>query len=307
MNKEHKRTNKFSTRVGLENQDKGRLQNKRHSSFNTEKEIKQEDVHNQSDNASLVDTTGLFGKILNLAIGEQVLQESREELQKSEITIDSYEELFRYWLQLSGLNQKSISSWEKYIKSISSEEVQQFFIVSDAIELENIQQADRVKNNFSLFLREHLLEMINNSFLKETGKEDLLEELNLAFSQKDEKTISFLMGFIAMFSQLNLCISMFSEQEDINMELCFEGSKEMFQKIKGKPSPYRRTILDTLASSLSDLFETYRILSPERSLTVDPSIHDLKLVANKQYFTEGLSFAVIRKNNNTTAKHALIQ
>ena len=303
---EDRRTNKFKLEIELSSdQNKEKIQKRRATSFSFEREVADYKKSKKTNIISDTDVEYSYQAILELALSKEVFEKCKQELQNTGVTVESYEELLSYWLKLSGMKPEDVALWKKYIEKITTT------VSIQEVSLSASKENSLVKANdfgeLPTFLKAHLEETISKSFLNESSKEDLLEEIRQALANPDEKTLQFLLGFIEMFSQFNLTIANFSSEEDANMESCFEASKTMFATVKNKPSPYRRTILDTLAVGISALFEEYRFLSPERSLIVDPNIHDLKLASNKQYFNEGLSFVVIRRSNNTTVKHALIQ
>jgi len=82
--------------------------------------------------------------------------------------------------------------------------------------------------------------------------------------------------------------------------------RDLMMGISGLYFPQRRPILDMVAKIISSHFELFMFVSPEETLQVEPEIHNAKGLGGNTV-KEGISFAVLRKENRVTYQYADIK
>lgn len=142
------------------------------------------------------------------------------------------------------------------------------------------------------------------------GKEEKIADINKAMKEAMNNPSDELKSFITAFIQGWLIfkeeVLKFTNDEKANIDIAQKGGRELLNSISGCYIPERRAILDKVAEYISSFFTEYLFISPEQSLQIDPSIHNANGIGGSRV-KEGVSFAVLRKENKQTYQYADIK
>lgn len=119
----------------------------------------------------------------------------------------------------------------------------------------------------------------------------------------EEASQLFLLAFIDGWVQMTLALKENTQNESEKLEQIQSAGRQFLAALSGCYIPERRELLDNIAEYLSSNIENYIIISPEQSLQLDPGIHNAKGLGGTRV-KEGISFAVLRKDNKQTYQYA---
>lgn len=133
--------------------------------------------------------------------------------------------------------------------------------------------------------------------------ERLLEILNDSLADLDNKLSLFITNFARGWAYLQSNFDNLDKDEKVRLEKVHNALSVLLSYISGISTSQRRPLLDTLAKIVSAKFENYDFISPERTLQVDPAIHNADGVGSGM-IKEGISFAVIRRESRKAVIYA---
>lgn len=203
----------------------------------------------------------------------------------------------------------------KYFQAISAvEESKQFQkdykrMKNEFEELEeDLDRAKSKRNKLEKEMRSSLPAegIIEAIFGKDEKASVINQSLKDAMSNPGDELKEFVLAFIRGWLYLKQEMKKFTDDEKANIDIAQHAIRELLKNISGHFIPERRAILDQVAEYISGFFKEYIFISPEQSLQIDPSMHNAKGLGGSRV-KEGISFAVLRKENKQTYQYADIK
>lgn len=155
----------------------------------------------------------------------------------------------------------------------------------------------------------HMLpgEPVLDAFFDDEGKaSEIGRILKESLQNPSEEPANFIIAFLKGWKYFTEQLEKTGKEEKENIDIAQEACRELLKNISGKYMPERRAILDAVADYVNTYFNEFIFISPEQSLQIDPSIHNAKGVGGSR-IKEGVSFAVLRKDNKQTYYYADIK
>jgi hypothetical protein len=180
------------------------------------------------------------------------------------------------------------------------EQIQKFSIQNRQYELESVELRKENEVTGEKLLRStSVQEMSEIIFKNELGAERIDVLFKEAVVAPTEKLPDFFAGFVKGWFALKPLLNATYENEKQKVEVIHQNVTKFLEGITGIIIPQRRVLLDALARYISNGFEEFIFVSPEETIQIDPAIHDAKGMGGTKV-KEGLSFAVLRKQNRQT-------
>ena len=131
----------------------------------------------------------------------------------------------------------------------------------------------------------------------------LINTLQEALTNKDDKVAKFIMRFSKGYLYLKSTFEQLSDNEKDNLNTIHNALTVLLSNISNIHIAERRPLLDIIAKICSNKFSEYDIISPEQTLQLDPEIHN---AAGKGSATiiEGITFAAVRKKSRKAVIYA---
>lgn len=155
----------------------------------------------------------------------------------------------------------------------------------------------------------HMLpgEPVIDAFFDDEGKtSEIGGILKESLQNPSEEPAEFIIAFLKGWKDFVVQLENIGDDEKENIDIAQDACSGLLKSISGKYMPERRALLDAVADFVNTYFKEFIFISPEQSLQIDPSIHNAKGVGGSRV-KEGLSFAVLRKDNKQTYYYADIK
>lgn len=155
----------------------------------------------------------------------------------------------------------------------------------------------------------HMLpgEPILDAFFDDEGKtSEIGRILKESLQNPSDEPAEFIIAFLKGWKDFAGMLEKSGDDEKENIDIAQDAGRSLLKRISGKYMPERRALLDAVADYLNTYFNDFIFISPEQSLQIDPSIHNAKGVGGSR-IKEGVSFAVLRKDNKQTYYYADIK
>ncbi len=155
----------------------------------------------------------------------------------------------------------------------------------------------------------HMLpgEPILDAFFDDEGKtSEIGRILKESLQNPSDEPAEFIIAFLKGWKDFAGLLEKAGDDEKENIDIAQDAGRSLLKSISGKYMPERRALLDAVADYLNTYFNDFIFISPEQSLQIDPSIHNAKGVGGSR-IKEGVSFAVLRKDNKQTYYYADIK
>ncbi len=179
--------------------------------------------------------------------------------------------------------------------SIAEEESDKFFEENKVlkIEVESSVKLDKVFENV-------FNEKESRGFL------NLVKEANE--DNPGDDTNDFFLAFLKSWTNISIVERTIktSDDEEKKVEIYDKLLSEFLLYVKDINIPQRRAVLDALARYINKKFKEFEFISPEETTRIDIDIHNAKGIGGNK-IKQGISFAVLRKNNRQTFKYADIE
>ncbi len=168
-------------------------------------------------------------------------------------------------------------------------------------------ESDKYKIKKQLMKSVTLESLINEVFVDDEKNNSemkrLIEMLNESLENINDELSLFIVRFSKGWIYLKSSFSLTGEDEKQNLETIHNALTVLLKNISGVYIPERRPLLDIVGDYVSSKFKTYDFVSPERTLQVDPDIHNTEGKGSSTV-KEGISFAVVRKETKKAVKYA---
>lgn len=245
-------------------------------------------------------------------------QNSIESTQKSEF-INTFTNVFKSFpLNFDYLSQNINSNKEELdLNACFSEDFQKEFIAlinNYKQEIENLKQKNNIleeklfqiqKSNQNLVEIDEILNKIISDDLNQQICANLKKYIKEDFLYGDKNSKEFIWSFFNGFIILKDTLNNLPSDENEKVNSLYNATTKLFKYIKGKNSSHRRLILDEIANLCNNYLTNFKFISPEKSLSLDPQIHNIQGKGGN-IVVEGLSMAVIRKDTGKTLYYAEI-
>ncbi len=139
---------------------------------------------------------------------------------------------------------------------------------------------------------------IANEYTKKIS--DLLHD---AYKNDTRNGAKFVFGFLKGFVIVENTILQLGDDEKENLEALNNSGRNLMTEISELSVSERRPILDIVANMFNNYLQNYDFVSPEQTLQIDPSIHNVEGMGGT-VVKEGLSFAVLRRETRKTVYYA---
>ncbi len=153
-----------------------------------------------------------------------------------------------------------------------------------------------------VFPAEDLIKIITE-IDEDRNLERIAELFKQNFNSSDKISSKFVLLFTGGLKMISATIETFGTNEKNNMEQLDFQLGTFMKTLKGLHPPFRRDALNYLAEYVNKFFNTYKFVSPEATLQIDPNIHNAEGIGGT-LVKEGLSFAIVRKDTGKTVKLA---
>lgn len=138
-----------------------------------------------------------------------------------------------------------------------------------------------------------------------TAEKAFRTQLQRCVDNPTNENANFLTALLQAWPTVDFVHQNFGKDAEANMNKIYEALAYLMSRISGFASAERRPILDTLALWVSDWFDEFEFVSPERTLQADPNVHETSGITSTD-IKEGRSFAIIRKDTKKTVRYAEI-
>ena len=179
-------------------------------------------------------------------------------------------------------------------------------------EIVNIKESLEKQKNKTFKLENKVDQMIELSSFVEynfdgiMGSDKIKILLLEAVNSDSEDLASFIIPFAINSQNIIMLKKYIKDNVNIDTQLYLDEIKILLKSISGKYIPQRKELLVELAKNISEHFKDIKFISPEEYTFVEPKIHNIPS-AGGQKVTEGISFAVVRKDTNQTIIYANIK
>ncbi len=195
--------------------------------------------------------------------------------------------------------QTEIEKINKNVKNKQSEN-QKLEKESDKYFIENKKLKEEISKSVNLSLVfESVFSQDNQKGLLRLAKEAVDED-------SDEETVKFLLAFLNGWTQIIPTLEIEINNEEEKVELYDQVLRELLLLIKDLQIPQRRAFLDALARYINKNLNEFEFISPEETIQIDIDLHNAKGIGGSK-IKQGLSYAVVRKENRQTYKYADIE
>ncbi len=123
-----------------------------------------------------------------------------------------------------------------------------------------------------------------------------------------EETDEFILAFISGWMRISVTVPLAfgNPDEEDGVELLDDALRFLLEQIRNKAVPQRRALLEAVARFVSSKFKDFEFISPEESSQIDINLHNVPGTGGNKV-KQGVSFAVVRKQNRRTFKYADIE